>query len=96
MVNVKIEKFLDQKYQIIEDGKNGFERESVEHLFTDYFLDYDYIIGDWSYGKLRLKGFCDKTNPKYNTKNDINQKENYLKTYCAYQCRYFVLKKVVE
>ena len=61
--------FLNQKYQLLENYKDGYESEAVEYLFTEYFLDYDYIIGDWSYGKLRLKGFCDKQNSKYNEKN---------------------------
>ena len=88
--------FLNQKYQLLENYKDGYESEAVEYLFTEYFLDYDYIIGDWSYGKLRLKGFCDKQNSKYNEKNDIDKKELYLKQYCSYPCRYFILKKVLE
>ena len=88
--------FLKQKYQLLENYKDGYESEAVEYLFTEYFLDYDYIIGDWSYGKLRLKGFCDKQNSKYNEKNDIDKKELYLKQYCSYNCRYFILKKVLE
>ncbi len=91
---MKIETFLEQKYQLIDNYKDGFEKEAVDHLFTEYFLDYDYVIGDWSYGKLRLKGFCEKQNPKYNQRNDIAQKREYLDTYCAYNCRYFVLQKV--
>ena len=51
-------------------------------------------IGDFAYGKLRLKGFCNKDNSKFNKINDINNKEKYLEKECAYKCKYFLLKKV--
>lgn len=91
---MKTETFLEQKYKLIDNYKDGYEKEAVEHLFTEYFLDYDYVIGDWSYGKLRLKGFCNPENPKCNPKNHIEYKKTYLDTYCAYNCRYFVLQKI--
>ena len=47
---------LNTKYTIV-NGKENFILEEVEHLFTEYFLDYDYILGDYAYNKLRLKGF---------------------------------------
>ena len=83
----------DIEYELLEDHE-GFEKEVVEEAFTDYFTPYDYIIGDWSYGKLRLKGFCEKTNPIHKKNNSISRKEAYLKENCAYGCKYFVLKKL--
>ena len=85
---------LDQEYELIEDYKNGFDYEEVKNRCTDYFTDYDYIIGDYSYGKLRLKGFCSNKNKLKNKINDINIKDTYIKDSCAYGCRYFVLKKL--
>lgn len=81
------------EYELIEDF-NGYEKEEVESKCTDYFIPYDYIIGDWSYGKLRLKGFCEKENPIHKKANHISRKENYIKENCAFGCRYFVLKKI--
>ena len=78
------------KYQIEKNYKDGFDYESIKELWTDYFDDYDFILGDWSYGKLRLKGYCNKKI------NDYNQIEDYIKKNCAYDCRYFVLKKIEE
>lgn len=40
--------------------------------YTDFFSDYDYIVGDIAYGKLRLKGFYEETNKK--AKNINNYK----------------------
>lgn len=80
-------------YQLEKDYKNAFDLGSVEHLYTDYFEPFDYIVGDWSYGKLRLKGFCEKGNSLYKKINDIGLINEYLEKYCAYDCKYFILKK---
>lgn len=82
------------KYQIEKDYKNGFDYTATKELWTDYFDEYDYILGDWSYGKLRLKGYCNKKNKKYKIINDYNQIEDYIKNNCAYDCSYFILKKI--
>ena len=86
----------DNIYEIIKDYKNGYNKEELEKKYTDYFKDYDYIVGDWAYGKLRLKGFNSKTNKNFKELNDIDKVEDYLKNYCAYQCRYFILAKENE
>ena len=52
-----------------------------------------YILGDWSYGHLRLKGFCDKDNKLKNQINDYETIQDYIKKYCAYECRYFIIRK---
>lgn len=84
----------DKKYELIENYKDGFDQEEVTNKLTDYFDDYNYIIGDWSYGKLRLKGFCKKENPRFRKINDFNEKDNYIKKECAYDCKYFILEKI--
>ena len=73
-----------------------FKRGSTYPKYTDYFYDFDYILGDYAYNKLRLKGFCQKNNPRFNQINDINTKDNYLKELCAYNCNYFLIKKDKE
>ena len=50
----------ENTYEIITDYKNGYNVEELNNKFTDYFKRYDYIFGDWAYGKLRLKGFYEK------------------------------------
>ncbi len=82
------------KYELIKEYKEGFSNDELERLYTDYFYDYDYILGDWSYGKLRLKGFCNKNNSKINSNNDYANIDEYIKERCAYECKYFILKKV--
>lgn len=84
----------DRKYDLIEDYKNGFDIEEVSSKLTDYFHYFDYIVGDWSYGKLRLKGFCKKENKNYRAINDYSKKEEYITNNCAYDCKYFVLENL--
>ncbi len=83
-----------RKYEIIEDYKDAFDEEAVRSKFTEYFERYDYVVGDWAYGNLRLKGFCKPNNPNFNEINDYNKKEEYLKEYCATDCKYFVMALV--
>ena len=47
----------DNKYELMENYKDAYDKEEVLKRATDYFKTYDYIVGDWAYGKLRLKGF---------------------------------------
>ena len=83
-------------YEIVKNYKNGFDYEEVKQKCeqTDYFDSYDYIFGDYSYGKLRLKGFCDKGNKIFKDINDIEKVDEYIKNICAYECKYFIIKKI--
>lgn len=80
----------------MKDEKDAIQLDVLEEKVTDYFKNFDYIVGDWAYGKLRLKGFNSKTNSNFKEMNDIDKVEEYLKNYCAYQCRYFILSKENE
>lgn len=84
----------NNKYELIKDSRNGYDLEALTEKFTDYFADYDYVVGDWAYGKLRLKGFNEKGNKNYKKLNDISLLDEYIEKYCAYGCKYFVLKKI--
>ena len=86
--------FENINYELINNYKDGFDKATVESLITDYFKDYDYIVGDWSYGKLRLKGFCNKDNDIYKPINDIENLKKYLEENCPFNCKYFVLKRL--
>lgn len=84
----------NQTYELIKNYRDGFHEEEFLERATDYFNDYDYIVGDIAYGKLRLKGFYDANNKKVKKINNYNDLEQYLKNNCAVDCRYFVVKKV--
>ena len=54
----------NKQYEIIEDVKEAIDKEILKEKITDYYDAFDYIVGDWAYGKLRLKGFYDSKNKK--------------------------------
>lgn len=83
---------LDHKYLVVKGAEN-INNEELLSLATDYFKDFDYIVGDYAYSKLRLKGFNSKTNSNFKEYNDIDKVDDYLKNYCAYGCKYFILAK---
>lgn len=82
------------KYELIKNVRDGFDLEEMNNKYTEYFENFDYIVGDWAYGKLRLKGFYDSTNKNVSQINDIKNLKKYIEQNCAYGCRYFLLKKV--
>lgn len=83
----------NNEYLLEKEYKNGFDLVELTNKYTDYFKDYDYILGDWSYNKLRLKGFCNSDNKLFNDINDYSKIDDYIKDNCAYDCRYFIIKK---
>lgn len=84
----------DVKYEVLKNVKDALNIEEVTESLTDYFDGFDYILGDYAYGKLRLKGFNNKENKNYKPYNDINTLEEYVNKYCAFGCRYFVISKL--
>ncbi len=84
------------KYEIIKDEKEALDVELLNEKITDYFDTFDYIVGDWAYGKLRLKGFNDITSKTYKKHNDIKNVEKYINDKCAYGCKYFIIKKLAK
>ena len=90
-MKIEIENY---KYELIKNYKDAFNEEEFKEKYTDYFYDYDYIVGDIAYGKLRLKGFCDEKNKKINKINNYKNVNQYLKNNCANDCKLFILKKI--
>ncbi len=90
----KVVNINDKKYEIIKDYKEGFQEEDFKNKLTEYFDIYDYIVGDWAYGKLRLKGFNEKNNKNFKQINNYENIDKYIKEYCAFDCKYFIAKKI--
>lgn len=82
------------KYELISNNKDGFNEEAVTERYADILKKYDYIVGDWGYNQLRLKGFYRSDHAKASYDSRIDTLEDYLYEYCNFGCAYFVLKKV--
>lgn len=80
-------------FNVIKDVKDAVDVSVLQEKITDYYDSFDYIVGDWAYGKVRLKGFNKKTNKKFKPSNDIDTVEDYINNNCAYGCRWFILEK---
>ena len=83
----------DKKYEVVKNYKDALNVDDLIGKITDYYDSYDYILGDYAYGKVRLKGFNEKGNKNFKPINDFAKVDDYIENYCAYDCRYFILKK---
>ncbi|CAH0162548.1 DUF1027 domain-containing protein [Peribacillus simplex] len=81
-------------YEIIEDEREGYNEEAFKARYSEILTKYDYIVGDWGYGQLRLRGFFDDSNQKATFDTKISTLSEYLYEYCNFGCPYFVVKKV--
>lgn len=86
----------NNKYKLIKNYRDAFDKDLFLEKYTSYFENYDYIVGDIAYSKLRLKGFNNKNNKLFNKINDFNNLDKYIEENCAYDCRYFVLEKIKD
>lgn len=82
------------EYEIIRNDNDCINKEELAEKITDYFDDYDYIFGDYAYEKVRLKGYYDSNNKKATNINDIKGLDDYIKNYCSYGAKVFLLKKI--
>lgn len=81
-------------YELIDEVNDGFKQEDFISRYTDILSKYDYIVGDWGYGQLRLKGFYEDKNQKASFDTKISTLQDYLYEYCNFGCAYFVLRKM--
>ena len=86
----------NKEYEVIKDEKDAIDVELLNDKITDYYDGFDYIVGDYAYGKVRLKGFNDKTNKFFKPINDIKNLDKYISESCAYGCKWFCIKKITN
>ncbi|WP_246070470.1 YutD-like domain-containing protein [Paenibacillus kobensis] len=82
-----------KRYELIVDHKNGWNPSAFRDRYSDVLERYDYIIGDWGYNQLRLKGFFRDNNPKGTKDSYISGLVDYINEYCNFGCAYFVIHR---
>lgn len=87
-------KIRNNAYNVIKDYGETLNSVNLEELVTEYYDNFDYIVGDWAYGKLRLKGFYNNTNKNVKDFNNFDNANNYIENNCAYGCKHFILEKI--
>ncbi|AZN43018.1 YutD-like domain-containing protein [Paenibacillus albus] len=80
-------------YELIHENRNGWNFEAFRERFSEVLERYDYVIGDWGYNQLRLKGFFRDNHPKVTRESAISSMVDYINEYCNFGCAYFVLEK---
>lgn len=77
-------------YELVADVRDGFNLEEFAQRYSTILSKYDYIVGDWGFEQLRLKGFYteDRAGAK---QNQIDAVQDYLYESCNFGCAYFIL-----
>ncbi len=81
-------------FEVLVNHKNGWNPEVFRERYSEVLDKYDYIVGDWGYNQLRLKGFWPENHAKATKDNCLTSLEDYLIEHCNFGCAYFVLKRV--
>lgn len=80
-------------YEMQHNERNGWNADAFRERYSDVLSRYDYIVGDWGYDQLRLKGFFDENNRKASFEQKIGFLDEYIQEYCNFGCAYFLVKK---
>jgi uncharacterized protein YutD len=83
-----------RQYKIVVNYRDGFDPEKLGERYSEVLARYDYIVGDWGYEQLRLKGFFETDNRKSLPDQRIDMLEDYLYEYCNFGCAYFVIQRI--
>lgn len=83
-------------YKLVKNYREGFNYEAVIKRYNDVLEKYDYIVGDWGYDQLRLKGFFLDEFKGAPMDAKISTLEDYIYEYCNFGCAYFVIQQTGE
>lgn len=84
----------DKKYRLVLNYRDAFQPEKLSERYSDILNRYDYIVADWGYEQLRLKGFFDSYNRKAPADQRIDALEDYLYEFCNFGCAFFVIERL--
>lgn len=82
-----------KSYELMHENRNGWNPEAFRNRYSEVLERYDYIIGDWGYNQLRLKGFFRDGHQKANKESTFSSVSDYINEYCNFGCAYFILEK---
>lgn len=85
-----------KSYEVIYEHKNAWNPEVFRGRYSEILERYDYILGDWGYSQLRLKGFFRDNHGNSTKDTTLSGMMDYINEYCNFGCAYFVLEKVSD
>ena len=82
------------RYELVKSHLIEFDEVLFRQKMTEVLDKYDLIVGDFSGGQLRLKGFY--YNDKRGVSLDLKSTTipEYITEYCAYGCPYYIVEKI--
>lgn len=84
----------EREYKLVANHREGFDAEKLEERYSEVLARYDYVVGDWGYEQLRLKGFFEAGDRKAQPDQRIDTLQDYLYEFCNFGCAYFVIKRI--
>ncbi|MCD9023907.1 YutD-like domain-containing protein [Cohnella silvisoli] len=81
-------------YTLMHEHKSGWNPEAFRERYSDVLERFDYIVGDWGYNQLRLRGFYRDGHPRATKESAISSFVDYINEYCNFGCAHFVLTKM--
>ncbi len=81
-------------YSLEHEHKSGWNPEAFRERYSDVLERFDYIVGDWGYNQLRLRGFYRDGHPRATKESAISSFVDYINEYCNFGCAHFVLTKL--
>lgn len=82
-----------KSYEIVHENRNGWNPEAFRDRYSEVLERYDFIVGDWGYSQLRLKGFFRDNHQKATKESTFSGMPDYINEYCNFGCAYFILEK---
>ncbi|MFW5794030.1 MAG: YutD-like domain-containing protein [Bacillota bacterium] len=70
-------------FDLLKNYRDAFILDDFNNRYVDYFDKYKYLVGDYSAGILRLKGF---------NSDNYELIPDYLVESCAPNCAYYILR----
>ncbi|WP_081735272.1 YutD family protein [Paenibacillus gorillae] len=80
-------------YELLHENRNGWNADAFKDRYSEVLERYDFIIGDWGYNQLRLKGFFRDNHMKATKDSAFSGMTDYINEYCNFGCAFFVLEK---
>ncbi|MFF2481786.1 YutD family protein [Paenibacillus sp. NPDC058071] len=80
-------------YELLHENRNGWNAEAFKDRYSEVLERYDFIIGDWGYSQLRLKGFFRDNHMKATKDTAFSGMVDYINEYCNFGCPYFIVEK---
>ncbi|MCP6558966.1 YutD family protein, partial [Klebsiella pneumoniae] len=68
----------DKYFEIIEQYRDCFDEEQFANRYSEILDKYDFVVGDFGYEQLRLKGFYKDSNKKVEISKRFATIQDYL------------------